>query len=110
MIRATTPPFVAKIKDVDLTAATNVYVTITQFGRLLTLTGNDLTITKEESGGVTTSKIEFYLTQDASIGFREGRAEIQVNFLYTDNGVTMRGATKAETFHVDKQLLERILP
>lgn len=109
MIRATTPTILCKIKDVDLTAASSVYITIRQYGREITLTGDDLDVTSSEVDGHYVTEIFFHLTQSASLGLREGKTEIQANWTYTENGEQFRGATKVAAFKVDKQILERIV-
>lgn len=103
MIRATTPQILCRIKDADLTGAESVYVTIRQYNRELTLSGEDLSVSVDDG----TTFILFHLTQAAAIGFYEGKAEIQVNWIYD---TSKRGATKPATFSISKQLLERILP
>lgn len=110
MIRATTPLIRATIEGVDLTRADSVYMTIRQFGREITLTGDDLDVTAIVEDGETTTQILFRLNQSASLGLAEGRAEIQANWIYTDDGVQLRGATLFKTFVIDKQILARVLP
>jgi len=110
MIRATTPTIIARIKNVDLTQANSVYVTIRQYGETLTLTGEDLDVTYTEESGQGKTEISFMLTQNESLGFHEGKAEIQVNWLYYDDGELRRGATKFAYFTIDKQILRRVLP
>lgn len=109
MIRATTPLIIARIKGVDLTQAESVYVTIQQYGKEITLTDEniDVTVTTEEQETIT--EVRFMLTQETSLGLSEGKAEIQVNWLYHDAGELRRDATKFAKFSIDKQLLKRVL-
>ena len=109
MIRATTPTILARIRDVDLTAANEVFVTIRQYGQEITLTGEDIDVTKVTEDDKTRTEITFHLTQLTSLSLREGKAEIQVNWLYVRDGELLRGATKFTCFPIDKQILARVL-
>lgn len=109
MIRATTPTILAKIAGVDLTAASSVYITIRQYGREITLTGDDLNVSSSEIGGQYVTEIFFHLSQSTALSLFEGKADIQCNWIYTENGEQLRGATKVATFNVDKQILERVV-
>ena len=109
MIRGTTPPIVARIKNVDLTLADSVYVTIKQFGNEIELTGNDLAISAATVETEVVTTISFYLPQETSLALNVGRAAIQANWLYTENGETLRGATKVACMEIDEQLLGRVI-
>ena len=108
MVRATTPIFSLTIKSVDLTAADKVYVNIRQMSTNIELSGDDLTVTYDSETQATT--IKFTIMQTQSLGLAQGVARAQVNWLYTDNGVQLRGATLATPFMVGEQLLTREVP
>lgn len=101
MIRGTTPDYVLTLDGVDLSDQT-VYVTIKQCQKLLTKTGDELTIAVDETG----STIAFALTQEDTLGLSVGSASIQVRFIGAD-GVAW--ATKTATLYVEKALLEKVI-
>lgn len=105
MIRGTTPTFRLTIagKSVDLTKAEHIYVTLTQKGTEITLTGDDLSVTQKT--------VACFLPQKQSLLLKEGEsAEIQVNWTYEDDlGNTRRGATKTKEIPIEKQLLKRVI-
>ena len=100
MIRGTTPDYVLTV-DADLTGKT-VYVTISQLRTKLTLTGDDLSIAKDESG----STIAIRLTQQQTLGLAVGKAEVQVKYI-DEQGVVR--ATDIQPITVDRALLERVV-
>lgn len=105
MIRATTPTFTLTISgdSVDLTQATSVYVTIAQGDNVITLTGDDLTITE--------NTISCFLNQEQALSlFGNSPAKIQVNWTYTDaTDVIKRAATKVVTIQIGEQLLKQVI-
>lgn len=101
MIRGTTPDYVLTLDGVDLSEQT-VYVTIKQCQKLLTKTGDELTIAVDETG----STIAFSLTQEDTLGLSVGSASIQVRFIGAD-GVAW--ATKTAPLYVEKALLEKVI-
>ena len=109
MIRITTPKISLNIKNVDLTAADSVYVSIKQGDIYVELTGEDLEVTSEISGGVTESKICFFPTQEDTNKFSLGSARVQVNWLYTEGGNLLRGATKAISIPIDENIMNRVV-
>lgn len=77
MRRGTTPTYTLTISGYDLTEMT-VYVTVRgAFGKLITKTGDDLSISTDETGSV----IAFRLTQAETLELNTGRAEVQVRFI-----------------------------
>lgn len=100
MIRATTPTFTLTLpttSTVDLTEADLVYFTISQ---------GSYEITKEVTP-IDAHTVEVDLTQEESLGFKDGRAaDLQLNWLY-DNG--KRAATKVKSIVIDKQLYKEIM-
>ena len=75
MIRGTTPDYVLTLDGVDLTDQT-VYVTIGQGKARLTKTGDELTVTVDQTG----SAIAFSLSQEDTLGLSAGSASVQVRF------------------------------
>lgn len=103
MVRGTTPTLTLHILDdnIDLTQATNVYLTIKQDNYTLTKATPQL----ELSSNI----INCYLTQEESLRFSEGAADIQINWTYQNDGVTYRAATKIKTIQISPQLLTRVV-
>ena len=104
MIRGTTPTFTFTIKNknVDLTQAQTIIVSLTQGCREIEKTGEDLTVTEHA--------IEVWLTQKESLSLSEGSScEVQINWTYLDpDGETVRrAATRVRSIPISKQLLMR---
>lgn len=77
MRRGTTPTYMLTISGYDLTEMT-VYVTVRgAFGKLITKTDDELSISADETG----STIAFRLTQAETLELNTGRAEVQVRFI-----------------------------
>ena len=70
MTRGTTPTIRITVKDIESLDNTDVYVTIKQGCVNLTIEGDALTIDE--------NVIEFTLTQEQTLMFRQGPAKIQV--------------------------------
>lgn len=106
MIRGTTPTLTFTIADqtVDLSAADNVYVTISQYATSITKTGESVTA----SGNT----VSVWLTQAESMRLVDGKtARVQINWTYTDDltGTKRRAATKAKEITIENQLLGRVI-
>lgn len=108
MIRGTTPTFTLRITnggdDLDLTQASGVYVTIRQNGRVITKTGDDISIAAQS--------VSCWLTQEESLSLRENyTAEVQINWTYVDvtDNSSRRAATKAKTIDIGRQLLVEVV-
>ena len=102
MIQGTTPAVTLTIPnggDLDLTGADSVSVTVKQGFRTVTKQGEDLEIGPKA--------VTFRLTQEESLGFTEGRAEVQLNWLSHDpgDGLPSRGATRVKEIEIGRQLL-----
>lgn len=97
MRRYTTPTMELVVQGIDLTAS-DVYVTMRQQGRELTIENADVALDGEDT------IITFSLTQEQSATFREGRARLQVNWLDADG---RRNATNIAAVEVAGNLLER---
>ena len=80
-----------------------VYVTIQSvFGQQITKTGDDLTITSDNTGSV----IVFMLTQEETLRLSEGDASIQVRFINSD-GIAM--ATNIAPIQIKRILLPGVI-
>lgn len=97
---ATTPTYTLTFTEqsLDLTTAVNVYVTFAQGSKIITKTGDDLTVTARS--------ITVSLTQSETLNFRAGDLEIQANWTGA-NGE--RSCSEVETTELSKQLLKRVL-
>lgn len=103
MIRGTTPTLTLTIKnggqDLDLTQASAVYVTIRQNGKIITKTGEDITVAAKT--------VSCWLTQEESLSLRENsQAEVQLNWTYFDN---RRAATIPKIIHILRQTYPEVL-
>ena len=79
MIRGTTPTFTLTLNDntIDLTQAVNVYATFKQGDKVLTKTGEDITVTAKT--------VEVYLNQEETLSFLAGsKVAIQLNWTYAE--------------------------
>ena len=91
--------------SIDLSQATNIYVTIAQGSVSVVVSGESVVVT---SG----YQLTVYLTQEQSLKFSSGSpAKVQVNWIYAqaDDRVD-RAATEPFEIPVGEQLLKRVLP
>lgn len=106
MIIGTTPTLTLKLKrtcEVDLLTASNVYVTLKQGSNILTKS-------KPEVQVIDAKTVEITLTQQESLNFTlDKKIELQLNWTYTNSGVTKRAATKIIEIMLEKQLLNQVL-
>lgn len=104
MIPYTTPSFVVTISGgVNLTQAVNVYVTLTQGSVSVTKNSTDVEISQD---GKTVS---VRLSQNESMKFNKGKAKLQVNWVYTENGKTIRASTEPLVVKVEEQLYKQVI-
>ena len=98
--RGTTPNFILTFTEqgLDLTTAENIYVTFEQFGKVLTKTGESLTVSAKQ--------IEVYLSQAETLAFSTGDIEIQANWTDANGGRTASEVTK---YTLTKQLLDEVV-
>lgn len=90
---------------VDLSQASNVYVTIAQGSTSKTFTGERVVVAA--SG----YELTVGMTQEETLQFRRGNAEVQVNWLVSDgNDGYSRAATDVVSVMWGKQLLREVLP
>jgi hypothetical protein len=78
------------------------YVTIRQGSTQLTLTDDRLAVTVDESG----SAIAFSLTQQETLRFKVGAADVQVKTI--DEGGSVKATGKAK-LGIEEALLERVI-
>lgn len=102
MIRGTTPTFVLTVEGYDLTQLTSVFVTFEQGSKELTKTGNELVLTASGDDTIVTVT----LSQEETLGFTVGRAEVQVRFIRSDNKAY---ATERKPVAVKEVLYEEVI-
>ena len=97
--RYTTPVFTLTFSEtgLDLTAATDVYVTFRQADKLITVSGAGLTVTDK------TISVSF--TQEETAGFCVGTVQIQANWLIG----AKRAASEVATYQFTEQLLQEVI-
>mgnify|MGYP006872985751 CR=1 FL=1 len=98
--RGTTPAYVLTFDDgtLDLTTANNVYVTFKKGTKILTKTGEDITVAAKQ--------IEVYLSQKETLSFSMGDVKVQVNWT-TAGG--MRACSEVVSIALSEQLLEKVI-
>lgn len=99
MIRATTPTYILSLPQdsgIDLTQAQEVHFTLQQ-------NGTKIDKIVDPTDGLT---VEVMLEQAETLNLKDGRAEIQLNWIFADG---RRGATYVSSVRVDKQLLNEVL-
>lgn len=96
----TTPTFVLNFTDrnLDLTAAVSVYVTLSQGYKEVTKKNEELEVTEKS--------ITVLLTQRECGLFEPGEIEIQANWITQDG---MRVPSTIATVQIDKQLLKKVI-
>lgn len=99
-MQGTTPTFVLTLPDtVDLTEASNVYVTFRQGSQnALTKTGDDLIVYAHE--------VNVYMTQKDTLQFTNGAVYVQMNWTYSDG---QRAATNVVKIDWDENLLKAVV-
>ena len=97
--RATTPTFKHTFTEpeLDLTQATNVYVTYRQGSKALTKTGEDIEV---EPKAVTV-----FLSQKETLIFKAGIVQAQVNWTSGDR----RAASKIKGIELEENLLDKVV-
>ena len=100
MYRGTTPTFELKINDenIDLTDADNVYVTFRTKKGKQTYTGDALEVSARE--------VDVFLTQEQTLAFPTGTAEVQINWTYEDG---KRACTNIARIVISENLIEEVL-
>lgn len=100
VVRGTTPNITLTVPDtINLTEATTVYATIKQGKTVVTKVSDEMELSEHAA--------IIYLTQEESLRFADGEAEVQLNWIFEDG---RRNATKVKKLAFDRQLLGRVLP
>lgn len=102
MHKGITPTFTLTLpEEIDLTYASNVYVTFKdrKGNNKITKTGPDLTID--------TNTIQVYLGQEETLSLSD--VFIQVNWTYIEGGLTKRAASEVAAVHFKPNLEEGVL-
>lgn len=88
MYKGITPTFTLTLpEDVDLSFASNVYVTLGRKGNaILQKTGQEL--------GIDSNVISVFLTQAETLALPTGQVQIQVNWTYQEAGVAKRACSE----------------
>lgn len=97
---ATTPTLTMTFADdeLDLTAASGVYVTLKQNNVEVTKTGTDIAVAPKQ--------VEVALSQADTIQFVEGLVNVQVNWIFPDG---KRACSDVKAFQMSKQLLKAVI-
>ena len=103
MRRGPTPNYVLTIPGYDLTGC-ELYVSLEQYATLVTITNDRLECTYDQVKDE--SSIVFSLTQDETLAFKSGAAEIQVRFIDRDGEVQ---ATEVKNIRVHPVLFEGVI-
>lgn len=99
MVQATTPTFILTLPDtVDLTIIQNMYFSLEQANTKLRKTGNDLSIEG--------NTVSVYLTQEETLKFNRGYAELQLNWTYPDGH---RACSDIVTIPVGPNLIKEVV-
>lgn len=97
--RYTTPTFTLTFTEhtLDLTQASEVFVTFKQASFLLTKTGEDLVVAEKTIG--------VYMTQEETGSFCVGDVDIQANWVSAGKRI----ASEIVSFNFTQQLLQRVI-
>ena len=102
--RGTTPTYKLTLpQDIDLTAASSVYVTFsdTYYKKIIEKTGAELVIN--------TNIVDVYLTQEETLMFPTGNALVQINWTIQEGNVTKRIATEIKRIESCRNLKEEVI-
>lgn len=105
MIRGTTPDYILEGQGVDLSGR-RVYVTFAQDNYKFTRTNEDLTMEVDTSGQTPVTRIYITLTQEETLGLREGFVSVQIKAIDSDGYVDASECMRAS---VGPALLERVI-
>ena len=102
MVKYTTPTFSLTVpNDVDLTDATNVYVTFSANNNTFTKSGADITVTEHQ--------VDVFFTQAESGSIPQGTLRIQLNWTYLQGGVAKRACSEIASVNVTPNLLSEVV-
>ena len=102
MYKGTTPTFILTLpQDVDLSIASNVYVSFAKNnGGAIEKTGDDLIV----NGNV----VNVFLTQKETLSFTN-EVSVQINWTYQEGSVVKRACTEIKTIDVSDNLISRAI-
>lgn len=103
MRRGTTPEYELIVSGFDLTGQT-LYVTLSQYAKKVTLSGDRLNVTYEPV--TNTTSVIFSLTQQETLTFKNGDVEVQIRFIDADG---MAQATDIKLLPVLPILFEEVI-
>ncbi len=90
-------------QTLDLSQAAEVWVTLSQAGSGVTVTGERVTVSGQ--------RVTAYFSQQDSLRLRDNEpATGQINWIYNDSGIITRGSTDPFPVNIGTQLLRRALP
>lgn len=100
MTQGTTPTFKLTLPEsVDLTEATNVYLTLLAGAQSIRKTGEELSFTAHE--------VNVYLSQAETVPLRVGSGSIQLNWTYPDGSRACSNiATVPIKYNLEQEVLE----
>lgn len=103
MYKGTTPTFTLELEgdNVDLTQASNVYVTFATSKKII-LTKEDEDLTVEPT------VVKVFLTQKETLQF-PSQVMVQINWTYDEGGETKRACSEIAQVAVNRNLLEQVL-
>ena len=104
MYRGTTPTYTFTMPEgVDLTLADEIYVTFckTNDALIMTKTGADLVVSSD--------KVDVFLTQEETLAFPNGFVQVQLNWLYQEEGRSKRACSNKMRIKAEKNLIDEVL-
>lgn len=104
MYQHTTPTLKLTLPgSVDLTQASSVYVSICKpdFSEILRKTTSELTISAHE--------VDVFLTQEETTKLPLGKIPMQINWIYTEEGITKRACSDFFEVKVKRNLLSEVI-
>ena len=104
MVRYTTPTFQLTLPEtVDLTEASNVYVTFSKASGtvIYTKSGEDIEVSAHQ--------VDVYLTQSETAVFPTGAVRLQLNWTYQEGGEAKRACSEIASVNVTPNLLNEVV-
>ena len=102
MYKGTTPTFTLTLPEtVDLSTASNVYVTFKKNDVILTKTGEDLSIDR--------NTVSVFLTQEETLAFPDGQIRLQINWTYVEGNTMKRACSEVANVYFQQNLKPEVL-
>lgn len=101
MIRGTTPTLILQIPNRDLREC-DIIVTLQNLSKTLNKKNEDMEIEYRDES----TYLSIWFSQQDTLAFSKGTADIQVNWLYNDGN---REATETETVDIGKNLYSKVM-